>query len=87
MPITNNIMFPIPQTASCEATYGIPWWQYLPKNFSGVFTNMGKHKDVLLDRIGQIVDETLDYEEAEGADWSEPKSIIRQLLANKSLDR
>ncbi len=48
---------------------------------------MGKHKDVLLDRIGQIVDETLDYEEAEGADWSEPKSIIRQLLENKSLDR
>ena len=76
------------QTASCEATYGIPWWQYLPKNFSGVFTNMVRYKDVLLDRIGKLVDEALDFEEGEGAvDWSEPKSIIRQLLTNKNLDR
>ena len=75
------------QTASCEATYGIPWWQYLPKNFGGVFTDMVRHKDVLLDKIGKLVDEALDIEEAEGADWSEPKSIIKQLLKNKSLDR
>jgi len=30
---------------------------------------------------------SVDIEEAEGADWSEPKSIIKQLLKNKSLDR
>lgn len=76
------------QTASCEATYGIPWWQYLPKNFSGVFTDMVRYKDILLDRIGRLVDEALDFEEGEGGnDWSEPKSIIKQLLKNKSLDR
>jgi cytochrome P450 len=42
----------------------------------------------LLDRIGRLVDEALDFEEGEGGnDWSEPKSIIKQLLKNKSLDR
>jgi cytochrome P450 len=48
---------------------------------------MVRHKDVLLDRIGSLVDEALDLEAEEGADWSEPKSIIKQLLGNKSLDR
>ena len=74
------------QTASCEATYGIPWWRYLPKQFSCVFTDMVRHKDVLLDRIGSIVDETIELEKDE-EDWSEPKSILRQLLANQNLDR
>ena len=72
------------QTASCEATYGIPWWQYLPKQFSCVFTDI-RHKDVLLDKIGRMVDEAIGFEQDE--DWSEPKSIIRQLMANKNLDR
>ena len=49
---------------------------------------MVRHKDVLLDRIGKLVDETLDYEEGDVTqDGSDPKSIIRQLLTNKSLDR
>ena len=47
---------------------------------------MVRHKDVLLDRIGSIVDETIELEKDE-EDWSEPKSILRQLLANQNLDR
>jgi hypothetical protein len=30
---------------------------------------MVRYKDVLLDRIGRLVDEALDIEAAEGADW------------------
>jgi len=48
---------------------------------------MVRHKDVLIDKIGRLVDETIDIEQQEEADWSEPKSIIRQLLGNKNLDR
>jgi hypothetical protein len=48
---------------------------------------MVRHKDVLIDKIGRLVDDTIDIEQQEEADWSEPKSIIRQLLGNKNLDR
>ncbi len=49
---------------------------------------MTKKKNVFVPpdtRIGRMVDETIGIDNEEA--WSEPNSIIRQLMANKTLDR
>ena len=43
----------------------------MPKQFSCVFTDMVRHKDVLLDKIGRMVDEAIGFEGSGGEAFSE----------------
>ena len=70
------------QTSSNESMYGLPWYQLVPKCFSGVFTNLVKHKDNLFLTIGKVVDEALNNNDDIGDD----KSILKQLLNNANVD-
>ena len=78
------------QTSSNESMYGLPWYQLVPKCFSGVFTNLVKHKDNLFVTIGKVVDETLEanrmaqdlgFED----DDEEDQSILNLLLRNEDV--
>ena len=94
---TQNIMDSIRgyQAASNEAMYeASSFWKYMPKKFSGAFTSLVKHKDNLYNRIGSIVDDTLQSEEFhismndESNKWSKnlrSKSVLEQLCNVKAL--
>lgn len=69
------------QAASNEAMFGLPWWKYVPAAFSGVFTQLVKHKDTLFNSIGRLVDEALMMPD----EPEDSKSILRQLLRNPKL--
>ena len=62
--------------------YGLPWWKYLPQNFSPVFTKLIQHKDRLQERIGHIVDQSLAHEKN---DSEEKLSILDNLISNPDI--
>ena len=67
----------------------MPWWKFLPKSFSSVFTDLVRHKDTLFRLIGTMVDDTLTSEDMiKSEDGDEgSKSILEQLLANDAILR
>ena len=78
----------MPQSSSNDAMYGLPLWKYLPVYCSPVFTNLVRHKDFLFNKIGKIVDDTLeDIRKADkDGEEGEDLSILRQLLRNPGVN-
>lgn len=71
------------QTASNQAMYGFPWWQYVPAGFSPVVVELVRHKDNLCRTIGALVDESLQPGNQDG----DESSILQQLNKNKKLGK
>ena len=71
------------QSASNDAMYGLPFWKFLPRQFSSAFTNLVRHKDCLYQIIGNIVDQAL--RSGVKSEDEEALSVLDQLLKNGSL--
>ena len=76
------------QAASNQAMYeASSFWKYVPKQFSGAFTSLVKHKDNLYNRIGGIVTETINSEEFQASVNDESSKCPRNLKTRSILEQ
>ena len=71
------------QKSSTESMYGLPFWKYLPSQWSGCFNNLMNCKDYLFQTFAAIVDQTMSLDAEEGGN---PDSILSSLLEVKEVD-
>ena len=72
------------QKASTDSMYGLPFWKYLPAKISTCARNLMNSKDFLFHTFSQIIDETIDLDDSEGAN---PDSILSALLNVKEVEK
>ena len=76
------------QTASNQAMYeASSFWKYIPKQFSGAFTSLVKHKDNLYNRIGSIVTDTIQSEEFQISRNEESNTCSKNLKTKSILEQ